>query len=108
MDPKRHLEIQSLYVISKEPIYKKETKEYLSQMRHLLSKRELAEEATYVFSAALNQSGRASLSYGYANWLTSESTKPPWEFKDGGGGKLPPEEGVFIFIFYFQLTYLGF
>ncbi|GES81230.1 exocyst complex component Sec3-domain-containing protein [Rhizophagus clarus] len=92
MDPKRHLEIQSLYVISKEPIYKKETKEYLSQIRHLLSKRELVEEATYVFSAALNQSGRASLSYNYANWLTSESTKPPWEFKDGGGGKLPPEE----------------
>ncbi|CAG8495262.1 8294_t:CDS:2, partial [Funneliformis caledonium] len=66
-------------------------KAYLSQMRHLMSKRELAEEASYVFSAALNQSHRTSLSYGY-NWLTSESLKPPWEFKDGGGGKLPPEE----------------
>ncbi|CAG8512919.1 2034_t:CDS:10 [Funneliformis mosseae] len=91
MDPKRHLEIQSIYVISKESIYKKEAKAYLSQMRHLMSKRELAEEASYVFSAALNQSHRTSLSYGY-NWLTSESLKPPWEFKDGGGGKLPPEE----------------
>ncbi len=34
-------------MISKEPIYKKETKAYLSQMRHLLSKRESVEEATY-------------------------------------------------------------
>jgi len=39
----------------------------------------------------LNQSQRTSLT-GHGNWLTSESLKPPWEFKDGGGGKLPPEE----------------
>ncbi|CAG8549886.1 17666_t:CDS:2, partial [Racocetra fulgida] len=49
MDPNRHLEVQSFYVAAKEPIYKKETKEYLQQMRLLLSKRELAEEANYEF-----------------------------------------------------------
>ncbi|CAG8586488.1 15863_t:CDS:10, partial [Cetraspora pellucida] len=75
MDPNRHLEVQSFYVSAKEPIYKKETKEYLQQMRLLLSKRELAEEANYVFSAANAYSNRSSL-------FSFDSTKQAFEFKD--------------------------
>ncbi|CAG8443657.1 2576_t:CDS:10 [Dentiscutata erythropus] len=81
MDPNRHLDVQS------EPIYKKETKEYLQQMRHLLSKRDLAEEATYVFSAANAHSNRSSL-------FSFDSTKQALEFKDNNNnsGKIPLEE----------------
>ncbi|CAJ0849557.1 20745_t:CDS:10 [Entrophospora sp. SA101] len=86
MDPRRHTEIQTLYVLSKEPIYKKETKEYLTTMKQLLFKRELSEEATY----ALLQNNRTSTNFG--NWLSIDNSRAPWEFKDGGGGKLPPEE----------------
>ncbi|CAJ0749843.1 24274_t:CDS:10, partial [Entrophospora sp. SA101] len=74
----------------RQPIYKKETKEYLTTMKQLLFKRELSEEATYVFSAALLQNNRTSTNFG--NWLSIDNSRAPWEFKDGGGGKLPPEE----------------
>ncbi|CAG8700524.1 17178_t:CDS:10, partial [Acaulospora morrowiae] len=90
MDSKRHLEIQHLYVTAKEPVYKKETKEYLQQMKHMLAKRELSEEATYVFSAAYSHSHRSSINYG--SWLSFDNTKPSWEFKEGSVGKIPPEE----------------
>ncbi|CAG8722305.1 34551_t:CDS:10, partial [Racocetra persica] len=83
MEPNRHLEVQSFYVAAKEPIYKKEAKEYLQQMRLLLSKRELAEEANYVFSAANAYSNRSSL-------FSFDSTKQ--EFRDNGSGKIPLEE----------------
>lgn len=85
MDPNRHLEVQSLYVAAKEPIYKKETKEYLQQMRHLLSKRDLADEAHYIFSAANNN--RSSL-------FSFDSTKQALEFRDNNNnsGKIPLEE----------------
>ncbi|CAG8567139.1 5970_t:CDS:10, partial [Diversispora eburnea] len=90
MDPKRHLEIQSIYVTSKEKVYKKETKDYLQQMRQMLAKRELSGENTYAFSdAALAHTHRTSLNYG--NWLSFDNAKPSWEVKDGGG-KFPPEE----------------
>ncbi|CAG8800717.1 20469_t:CDS:10, partial [Cetraspora pellucida] len=85
MDPNRHLEVQSFYVSAKETIYKKETKEYLQQMRLLLSKRELAEEANYVFSAANAYSNRSSL-------FSFDSTKQAFEFKDSSNGKIPLEE----------------
>ncbi|KAG9304131.1 hypothetical protein G9A89_019693 [Geosiphon pyriformis] len=91
IDPRGHNELQTLYVQAVEPIYKKETKEYMAQMRLMLSKRELAEEATYVFSAASNiHSHRSSLA-GSGN--SGDFSRAPWEFKDAGGGKLPPEEG---------------
>ncbi|CAG8761659.1 45201_t:CDS:10, partial [Gigaspora margarita] len=74
-----------LYVAAKEPIYKKETKEYLQQMRHLLSKRDLADEAHYIFSAANNN--RSSL-------FSFDSTKQALEFRDNNNnsGKIPLEE----------------
>ncbi|RIB07820.1 exocyst complex component Sec3-domain-containing protein [Gigaspora rosea] len=70
MDPNRHLEVQSLYVAAKEPIYKKETKEYLQQM-----------------SAANAYSNRSSL-------FSFDSTKQALEFRDNNNnsGKIPLEE----------------
>ncbi|CAG8618315.1 12708_t:CDS:10 [Gigaspora rosea] len=68
MDPNRHLEVQSLYVAAKEPIYKKETKEYLQQMRNAYS-------------------NRSSL-------FSFDSTKQALEFRDNNNnsGKIPLEE----------------
>ncbi|CAG8627812.1 8095_t:CDS:10, partial [Paraglomus occultum] len=88
IDPRKHNELQLAYVVSAEQIYRKETKEYLTQIRSMLSKREISEEATYAFSAALIQGHhRSSLIYGSA-----DHGRAPWEFKDSGRGKLPPEE----------------
>ncbi|CAG8470772.1 4105_t:CDS:10 [Ambispora leptoticha] len=90
IDPRRHNELQSLYVQEVAPIYQKESKEYMVQMRSMLSKRELVEEASYVFSAASHiQSHRSGLASG----SSGDFSRAPWEYKDAGGGKLPPEEG---------------
>ncbi|CAG8607983.1 11632_t:CDS:2, partial [Diversispora eburnea] len=77
VDPKRRLEIQSIYVTSKEKAYKKEIKDYLQQMRQIFS------------DAALAHTHRTSLNYG--NWLSFDNAKPSWEVKYGGG-KFPLEE----------------
>ncbi|CAG8434427.1 1984_t:CDS:10 [Ambispora gerdemannii] len=91
IDPRQHNELQTLYAQAVEPIYQKESKEYMAQMRLMLSKRELAEEATYAFSAASYcLSHRSSLASGNNH---GDFSRAPWEYKDAGGGKLPPEEG---------------